>query len=64
MEMTGGTSSAPVVNRGWLPKAKQAQLQKEIIATWRQYGTKATVKMLNDAGFPNYVTFVPKHNPK
>lgn len=64
MEMTGGTSSAPVVNKGWLPKAKQAQLQKEIIATWRQYGTKATVKMLNDAGFPNYVTFVPKHNPK
>lgn len=64
MEMTGGTSSAPVVNKGWLPKAKQAQLQKEIISTWRQYGTKATVKMLNDAGFPNYVTFVPKHNPK
>lgn len=64
MEMTGGSSSAPVVNHGWLPKAKQAQLQKEIIATWRQYGTKATVKMLNDAGFPNYVTFVPKHNPK
>lgn len=64
MEMTGGSSSAPVVNRGWLPKAKQAELQKEIISTWRQYGTKATVKMLNDAGFPNYVTFVPKHNPK
>lgn len=64
MEMTGGSSSAPVVNRGWLPKAKQAQLQKEIITTWKQYGTKATVKMLNDAGFPNYVTFVPKHNPK
>lgn len=64
MEMTGGSSLAPVVNRGWLPKAKQAELQKEIISTWRQYGTKATVKMLNDAGFPNYVTFVPKHNPK
>lgn len=71
MQMVGGSSAGtasasakPAVNHGWLPRAKQAQLQKDIMATWRKYGTAATVKMLNDAGFPNYVTYVPKHNPR
>lgn len=70
MQMVGGSSgnvasgSTATVNHGWLPRAKQAQLQKDIMATWRKYGTAATVKMLNDAGFPNYVTYVPKHNPR
>ena len=71
MQMVGGSSgsvassgSTATVNHGWLPRAKQAQLQKDIMDTWRKYGTAATVKMLNDAGFPNYVTYVPKHNPR
>lgn len=71
MQMVGGSSgsvassgSTATVNHGWLPRAKQVQLQKDIMATWRKYGTAATVKMLNDAGFPNYVTYVPKHNPR
>lgn len=71
MQMVGGSSAGttsvstkPAVNHGWLPKAKQAQLQKDIMATWRKYGTSATVKMLQDAGFPNYVSYVPAHNPR
>lgn len=63
MEMTGGEVPA-AKNVGWLPKAEETQLRGEIMNYWRQYGTNATVNLLQKYGLYNYTTFVPKHNPK